>query len=88
MRREPGATYNSRALIDACKPFDWIDEFPLPSAESSPEYLDSIINKWRHVFPNWALGSVDRRGRNSYAESMMATICASGGFDEYCDPAG
>jgi hypothetical protein len=51
MRREPGATYNSRALIDACKPFDWIDEFPAV-AESSPEYLESIKNKWRHLFPN------------------------------------
>jgi UbiD family decarboxylase len=51
MRREPGPTYNSRALIDACKPFDWIDEFPVV-AESSPEYLESINNKWRHLFRN------------------------------------
>lgn len=51
MRREPGPTYNSRALIDACKPFEWIDDFPVV-AESSPEYIDSIDKKWRHLFPN------------------------------------
>jgi hypothetical protein len=51
MRREPGPTYNSRAMIGACKPFDWIDEVPA-FAESSPEYLESINNKWRHLFPN------------------------------------
>ena len=28
LRREPGPTFNSRALIDACKPFESIDEFP------------------------------------------------------------
>jgi 4-hydroxy-3-polyprenylbenzoate decarboxylase len=51
MRREPGPTYNSRALIDACKPFEWIDEFPAV-AESSPEYIASVNNKWRHLFPH------------------------------------
>jgi 4-hydroxy-3-polyprenylbenzoate decarboxylase len=36
MRREPAPTYNSRASIDACKPFEWMDEFP-EVAGSSPE---------------------------------------------------
>lgn len=49
MRREPGPTYNSRALIDACRPFDWIDEFP-PVAESSPEFMKGITDKWGHLF--------------------------------------
>ncbi len=44
-----GGTYNSRAFIDACKPFDWIDEFP-EVAESSPEFMAGIAQKWSHVF--------------------------------------
>jgi hypothetical protein len=49
MRREPGPIYNSRALIDACKPFDWMDEFP-EVAESSPEYIEAVRKKWRQLF--------------------------------------
>lgn len=49
IRREPGPTYNSRALVDACKPFEWRDEFP-EVAESSPEYIESTKKKWRHLF--------------------------------------
>jgi 4-hydroxy-3-polyprenylbenzoate decarboxylase len=49
MRRGPGPTYNSRAFIDACKPFDWIAEFP-EVAESSPEFMAGIMEKWRHLF--------------------------------------
>jgi len=49
MRREPGPTYNSRALIDACKPFEWMDEFP-EVAESSPEYIEAVEKKWRNIF--------------------------------------
>jgi 4-hydroxy-3-polyprenylbenzoate decarboxylase len=49
MRREPGPTFNSRALIDACKPFEWMEEFP-EVAESSPEYIDAVRNKWRQLF--------------------------------------
>jgi len=49
MRREPGLTFNSRALIDACKPFEWIDEFP-EVAESSSEYVEAVKKKWRQLF--------------------------------------
>ncbi len=49
MRREPGPTYNSRALIDACRPFDWIDEFPAV-AEASPEFVRKVMDKWGHLF--------------------------------------
>lgn len=49
MRRSPGPTYNSRALFDACKPFEWIDEFP-EVAESSPEFMAGISEKWGHLF--------------------------------------
>jgi hypothetical protein len=49
MLREPGPTYNSRALIDACKPFEWMEEFP-EVAESSPEYIEAVRKKWRQLF--------------------------------------
>ncbi len=49
MRREPNPTYNSRAIIDACRPFDWIDEFPTV-AESSPALRQQTLAKWGHLF--------------------------------------
>ncbi|MBI4634264.1 MAG: UbiD family decarboxylase [Deltaproteobacteria bacterium] len=49
MRREPGPTFNSRALIDACRPFDWINEFPAV-AEASPEFVRKLLDKWGHLF--------------------------------------
>jgi UbiD family decarboxylase len=49
MRREPGPTFNSRALIDACKPFEWMDEFP-EVAESSPEDIAAVQKKWHQLF--------------------------------------
>ncbi|MFQ5922461.1 MAG: UbiD family decarboxylase [Anaerolineales bacterium] len=41
--------YNSRAIIDACRPFEWIDEFP-HVAEADPAYLREIKAKWPSVF--------------------------------------
>jgi len=40
--------YNSRALIDACRPYDWKDDFP-PVAESSRELRDQTYKKWKDV---------------------------------------
>ncbi|MBI3000671.1 MAG: UbiD family decarboxylase, partial [Deltaproteobacteria bacterium] len=37
--------FNSRAIIDACRPFEWIKDFPLV-AESSKEVLDATAKKW------------------------------------------
>jgi len=39
---------NSRAIIDACRPFEWKDKFP-PVAESSPELREKTLAKWRDV---------------------------------------
>lgn len=50
MRREPNPTYNSRAIIDACRPFDWIEEFPVV-AESSPGLRRQVRDKWGFLFP-------------------------------------
>ena len=38
--------YNSRAIIDACRPYGWKDQFP-PVVEVSPELRASVLEKWR-----------------------------------------
>ncbi len=47
-RKKVGDNFNSRGIIDACRPFDWIDEFP-PVAESSPELKERTLKKWGHL---------------------------------------
>lgn len=37
--------HSSRAVIDACRPYEWIKEFP-PVAESSPEVRKAAEEKW------------------------------------------
>jgi len=37
-----------RAIVDACRPFEWKDEFP-PVAESSPELAAKTYEKWKHL---------------------------------------
>jgi 4-hydroxy-3-polyprenylbenzoate decarboxylase len=39
---------NSRAIIDATRPFEWRDKFPLV-AESSPERRAEVLKKWGHI---------------------------------------
>ncbi|MGH7817940.1 MAG: UbiD family decarboxylase [Candidatus Binatia bacterium] len=41
--------FGSRAVIDACKPYDWIAEFP-KVVESSPEEKHRVIDKWPELF--------------------------------------
>ncbi len=40
--------FNSRAIIDACRPYEWKDEF-YPVVESSPELRSATLEKWRDV---------------------------------------
>jgi UbiD family decarboxylase len=47
--RDHKRPYNSRAIIDACRPFDWINEFPRV-AQASPAFLRSIKSKWSDLF--------------------------------------
>jgi len=51
---------NSRAVIDACRPFEWMKDFP-PVAESSPELKEKIYNKWKK--DNLVSALVFRKGR-------------------------
>ncbi|WP_324716754.1 UbiD family decarboxylase [Carboxydochorda subterranea] len=44
-----GQLWNSRALINACKPFDRLKTFP-PVAESSPAMLKATREKWAWLF--------------------------------------
>ncbi len=48
----PGApSYNNRVVIDACIPFERLDTFPRV-AESDPQFLGHIANKWAYLFPD------------------------------------
>jgi hypothetical protein len=40
---------SSRAIIDACKPYDWIREFP-PTNVASPELRRKVLDKWKELF--------------------------------------
>jgi hypothetical protein len=45
----PGAVaFNSRAIIDACRPFERISDFPAV-AESSPELVAQVSRRWPEV---------------------------------------
>jgi UbiD family decarboxylase len=47
--REQGAVaFNTRAVIDACRPWERLDSFPVV-AEASPELIDRVRNKWPDV---------------------------------------
>jgi UbiD family decarboxylase len=43
--KERGVTSHSKAIIDACRPFAWIDKFPKPSALSADE-MREVETKW------------------------------------------
>ncbi|HWP60762.1 MAG TPA: UbiD family decarboxylase [Candidatus Acidoferrales bacterium] len=41
--------FGSRAIIDACRPYDWIRDFPRV-VQSTPEEKQKVIEKWREIF--------------------------------------
>ena len=43
-----GVWYNSRAIIDACRPFERLKDFPIV-ARSSPELRERIETKFAHI---------------------------------------
>lgn len=45
IRKPANGFFNSRAIIDACKPFEWIDEFP-PVVQYDPEFKKRIKERW------------------------------------------
>jgi hypothetical protein len=44
------ADYDSRIIVDACRPFEHIDDFPIPVV-SSPETRAKILEKWGDKIP-------------------------------------
>jgi 4-hydroxy-3-polyprenylbenzoate decarboxylase len=46
--RQMGATSHSKLIIDACKPFSWMKDFP-PTSALTPEEAAAIEEKWKHV---------------------------------------
>ncbi len=47
--RTAGLFYNSRAIIDATKPYEWKDEFPMP-VQPDKEYRRESRKKFGHLF--------------------------------------
>ena len=47
--KNPDAPYNSRAVIDACRPFERLESFPRV-AQSTPRQLRAIAAKWKELF--------------------------------------
>lgn len=45
----PKPLYGSRAVIDACRPFEWKDEF-YPVVQVSNELRLQLLEKWGHLF--------------------------------------
>ena len=46
---EPHKDLSSRAIIDACKPFEWIENFP-PMIQVDPQVKKEIETKWQGLF--------------------------------------
>jgi 4-hydroxy-3-polyprenylbenzoate decarboxylase len=40
---------SSCMIVDACRPFNWIKEFPAVSGVS-PQYREEVLKRWRHLF--------------------------------------
>ena len=41
--------FNSQAIIDACRPYEWMDEFPA-SVMVSPEIAQKVLERWGSIF--------------------------------------
>jgi 4-hydroxy-3-polyprenylbenzoate decarboxylase len=48
-QKKRGDLASSRAIINACKPYEWIKEFP-PTNVASPELRRKVFDKWKHLF--------------------------------------
>ncbi|MDP2719464.1 MAG: UbiD family decarboxylase, partial [Dehalococcoidia bacterium] len=46
--KSKGGYFNSRAIIDACKPYEWINEFP-QEIKISPELAKRVREKWKDI---------------------------------------
>jgi 4-hydroxy-3-polyprenylbenzoate decarboxylase len=47
-QKEKGDFTSSRAILIACKPYEWIDKFPATNA-ASPELRKRVLDKWKNL---------------------------------------
>lgn len=73
---DPAAPYNSRALIDACRPFEKLTTFPRV-AECSPQQVRDTVAKWKDLFAD---------PRFPLPETVIPSVGQSGGFDPAAGP--
>jgi 4-hydroxy-3-polyprenylbenzoate decarboxylase len=76
MLRDHRRPYNTRAIIDACRPYDWIKDFPRV-AQASPALLRGIRQKWSQLFsdprfplPETAISSAEADTASGGMQSM------------------
>ena len=78
MLADPSVPYNTRALIDACRPFEKLETFPRV-AQSSPAQVRETVAKWKDLFadPRFPLpatvipsAAVDERPHGSGVTAM------------------
>ena len=48
-KKERGDLTSSCAIINACKPYEWKDEFPITNI-ASPEQRQAVLAKWKELF--------------------------------------
>ena len=48
-KKERGDLTSSCAIINACKPYEWKDEFPITNI-ASPEQRAAVLDKWKDHF--------------------------------------
>jgi len=46
---DPAVPYNTRAVIDACRPFEKLATFPRV-AQSTPKQMRETVAKWKELF--------------------------------------
>lgn len=68
--------HSSRAIVDACRPYEWIKDFP-PVAESSPEVRRSAEEKWGKL-----LSEPNTDGKSASAEEPVGAEVAARGSRE------
>jgi UbiD family decarboxylase len=65
--------YNSRAIIDACIPYERRDDFPAV-AETAPELLEKTARDWGHLFPDVSVSGVHApKGGSTHGAAMSMT---------------
>lgn len=67
---DQSAPYNSRAVIDATRPYERFDEFPMV-ATASPELLDQVRTKWAHVLGDAPTSHTTGTVQGSTSGTMM-----------------